>query len=53
MFIMVAAGWKLYLVAFVIHGCSELSLSPPMEDERKVASGFQDVISQYPVVLQN
>jgi len=32
---------------------SSLSLSPPMEDEREVASGFQDVISQHPVVVQN
>lgn len=53
MFIMVAAGWKLFLVLFMIHGCLELSLSPSMEDEREVASGSQDVISQYPVVLQN
>ena len=44
MFIMVAAGWKLYFVAFMIHGCSELSLSlslPPWKMKGKLPVAFR------------
>lgn len=55
MFIMVIGNcFWLFLRFMDVQSSLSLSLShPPMEDAWEVAIGFQDVISQYPVVLQD